>query len=246
MKILCENLELRISHKLIRCKDLYKTLALALKTLFTNSEIMNTIYIIMKKLELRKKYKSGNAIEIIRDAILIGELSGEIAQNDFADALGISRSPVREALIVLEYHGLVEKLPNQHVRIITLDDEAIKDLFTDMSLLELEAIKNFSCERLTELSLITSQADFHRELYKNINTPLRKKFLEIITETYLVFVLKHSDGTKINPVFETLRLSLRKPSTLKSCYVTYFEVLADELIHIRTENKNAEEEESSC
>lgn len=210
---------------------------------------MNTIYIIMKKLELRKKYKSGNAIEIIRDAILTGEISGEIAQNDFADSLGISRSPVREALIVLEYHGLIEKLPNQHVRIVNLDDESIKDLFIDMSLLELEVIKDFSCERLAELSLITSQTDFHRELYKNINSPLRKKFLEIITETYLAFVLRHSDGTKINPVFETLRLSLRNPSTLKSCYVTYSEVLASELKLIRAnteKNKNIPEEEPQC
>lgn len=211
---------------------------------FTNNEIMNTIYVIMKKLELRKKYKSGNAIEIIRDAILTGEISGEIAQSDFADALGISRSPVREALIVLEYHGLIEKLPNQHIRIITLDDEAIKDLFIDMSLLELEAIENFSCERLTELSLITGQADFHRELYRNIDSPLRKKFLEIITETYLVFVLRHSDGTNINPVFENLRLSLRDPNTLKSSYAAYAEVLASELKLIR--DNNILKEEPKC
>ncbi|MBQ3763537.1 MAG: GntR family transcriptional regulator, partial [Synergistaceae bacterium] len=68
--------------------------------------ICNIIYNIM--LELRKKYKSGNAVESIRNAILFGEISGEIAQNEFADSLGISRIPVREALIALEYHGLIE------------------------------------------------------------------------------------------------------------------------------------------
>ena len=41
-------------------------------------------------LELRKKYKSGSAAEIIRNAILSGEISGEIGQNEFADSLGIS------------------------------------------------------------------------------------------------------------------------------------------------------------
>ena len=55
-------------------------------------------------LELRKKYKSGNAAEILREAILTGDIPEgiSITQNEIADSLGTSRMPVREALISLE------------------------------------------------------------------------------------------------------------------------------------------------
>lgn len=195
---------------------------------------MYTIHAIM--LELRKKYKSGSAAEIIREAILLGEISGEIGQNEFADSLGISRIPVREALITLEYHGLIEKLPNQHVRITDIDDKAVKDLFIDMSLMEIEVIKNLNAENLQSLSSL-GQAEFHRSLYVNAVSPLRKTFLKILTETYIMFVLEHSDGRKINTVFGNLKLSLGDISILKACYTVYAEALAAEMIRIRKDNK---------
>ncbi|MBQ7155186.1 MAG: GntR family transcriptional regulator [Synergistaceae bacterium] len=192
----------------------------------------------MLKLELRKKYKSGSAAEIIGDAILTGNISGEIAQNEFADSLQVSRIPVREALIALEYHGLIEKMSNQHVRIINLSDADIRSLFADMSLLELEAMKSLPDERLEYLSSAVYPADFHRELYMNTESPLRKVFLRVITETYIVFVLEHSDGSRIAPVFETLKQSLRDYKTLRKSYNVYAEVLSDELIRIRREHRH--------
>ena len=190
-------------------------------------------------LELRKKYKSGNAVESIRNAILFGEISGEIAQNEFADSLGISRIPVREALIALEYHGLIEKLPNQHVKIVEIDDAAIKGLFSDMSLLELEVIKSLTSEKLKPLSFL-GQLEFHKEIRRFTKSPLRKTFLKIITETYLMFVLEHSDGRNLDPVFENLTHSLEDFDILKACYAVYAEVLSTELINIRRRKNYAE------
>ena len=194
-------------------------------------------------LELRKKYKSGNAVESIRDAILLGEISGEIAQNEFADSLGISRIPVREALIALEYHGLIEKLPNQHVKIVEINDAAIKELFSDMSLLELEVIKSLPSEKLKFLSSL-GQLEFHREIRRFTKSPLRKTFLKIITETYLMYVLEHSDehydGRNLAPVFENLKHSLEDFDILKACYAVYAEVLSTELINIRRRKNYAE------
>lgn len=187
-------------------------------------------------IELRKKYKSGSAAEIIRNAILSGEISGEIGQNDFAQSLGVSRIPIREALITLQYHGLIEKMSNQHVRIIFLDDTAIHDLFSDMSLLEIETIKTLTPGKIHQLSSL-SQTKFHREIYANTNSPLRKNFLRIITETYIAFILEHSDGVKISPVFENVKHSLDDMSILRAGYTVYAEVLASELIRIRNDNR---------
>ena len=197
----------------------------------------------MLNTEIRKKYKSGSAVEIIRNAILAGELSGEIAQNEFADSLGVSRIPVREALIALEYQGLIEKLSNQHIRVINLDGPAIRNLFADMSLLELEAVKALTSEELEHLATSASPAEFHRNLYGKTAPSLRRVFLRTITETYVMFVLEHSDGSRITPAFENLKSSLGDADTLKAAYAVYAEVLADELIRIRREEPAATEEE---
>ena len=193
----------------------------------------------MLKLELRKKYKSGSAVEILCEAILAGEISGEISQSEFAESLGISRIPVREALITLEYQGLIEKLSNQHVKIINLNAKSIKNLFSDMYMLEFEIIKNFPEEKSGNLLLTENQMEFHRFLYENAASPLRKKFLEIITESYLIFILEHSGGERIKTEFENLKIALNKSdfNILKNAYVVYAEVLADELIRIRKERQ---------
>ena len=187
-------------------------------------------------LELRKKYKSGSAAEIIRNAILSGEISGEIGQNEFAESLGVSRIPIREALINLQYHGLIDKMSNQHVRIIFPDDEAIREIFSDMSLLEIETLKTLTPGKIQRLSSL-SQIEFHRDIYMNTNSALRKNFLRITTETYIAFVIEHSDGVRISPVFEDLKHALDDMSILRAAYAVYAEVLASELIRIRNNNR---------
>lgn len=193
----------------------------------------------MRKLELNKKYKSGSAFEIIRDAVLAGDISGEISQNEFADSLGVSRIPVREALIALEYQGLIEKLPNQHVRIINLDEEAIRNLFADMSELSLKTIRNLSDENIHLLSLSESPADFHRILYENTPSPIRRVFLRIVTETYIMFILAYSDKGRILPAFENMKRSVKDFAELSANYAVYTDTFADELIRIRTHKEES-------
>ena len=187
-------------------------------------------------IELRKKYKSGSVAEIIRNAILSGEISGEIGQNEFAESLGISRIPVREAIISLQYHGLIEKMTNQHVRTIFPDDKAIREMFSDMSLLEIETLKTLAPGKIQHLSPL-SQIEFHRDIYMNTHSPLRRTFLRITTETYIAFILEHSDGAKISPVFENLKHALDDMSILRAGYAVYAEVLASEFIRIRNDNR---------
>ena len=51
--------------------------------------------------------------------------------------------PVREALISLEYQGLVMRLPSQHIKVITLTDENIRNIFHDLALLEIDTLKHY-------------------------------------------------------------------------------------------------------
>ncbi|MBQ4431925.1 MAG: GntR family transcriptional regulator [Synergistaceae bacterium] len=198
---------------------------------------MDTIFLIM--IELRKKYKSGSALEILQEAILSGDLQGGIiiTQAELAVSLEVSRMPVREALIALEYQGLIERIPGQHVRIASLDEGYIRAVFTDMGIIEAEAIKSLAAENIHALSLCGRQTDFHRAIRQHTDSPLRRKFLETITEVYVPFVLRECGNvSQIDAVFGNLLETVKYPldmEILRPCFAVYTEVLSREFMRIR-------------
>jgi DNA-binding GntR family transcriptional regulator len=72
-----------------------------------------------------------DATQALRDAILAGRFpaGARLRQTDLADQLGISRTPIREALGRLEYEGLVRLMPRGGVSVAVLDLEAAAALY---------------------------------------------------------------------------------------------------------------------
>jgi DNA-binding GntR family transcriptional regulator len=68
----------------------------------------------------------------LRDAILDGTLEpGEqLKDAEIAEWLGLSRTPIREALARLEEYGLVETAPNRYTRVTSLNAGDTRDAFT--------------------------------------------------------------------------------------------------------------------
>jgi DNA-binding GntR family transcriptional regulator len=68
----------------------------------------------------------------LRDAILDGTLEpGEqLTDAEIAEWLGLSRTPIREALARLEEYGLVETAPNRYTRVTPLTAADARDAFT--------------------------------------------------------------------------------------------------------------------
>lgn len=78
---------------------------------------------------LRRRRLVDDATQSLREAILNGRLTAgaRLRQTDLADRLGISRTPIREALTRLQQEGLIELLPHGGVRVILLNaDEAVE------------------------------------------------------------------------------------------------------------------------
>ena len=78
---------------------------------------------------LRRRRLVDDAAQILRRAILSGRFQGgaRLRQTDLADKLGISRTPIREALVRLRDEGLVELLPGGGVRVKVMNlDEAVE------------------------------------------------------------------------------------------------------------------------
>ena len=72
---------------------------------------------------IKKQLMRATAYEVLREAIISGELEpGEsIKDTELAARLGLSRTPVREALVRLADAGLVESKPGVYTRVATFD-----------------------------------------------------------------------------------------------------------------------------
>jgi len=93
----------------------------------------------------------------LRDAILKGQLKpGErLLENQLADKLGVSRTPVREALRMLEQENLVELIPRRGAQVLDISAEDIKNILEIRGALEAVSIRhacrNMNAENLAEL-----------------------------------------------------------------------------------------------
>src|SRR3981081_4145532 len=74
----------------------------------------------------------------LRDHIVEGNIpdGGRVPERQLCEMLGISRTPLREALKVLAAEGLVELLPNRGARVRQLSEHDLGELFDVMGGLE--------------------------------------------------------------------------------------------------------------
>jgi DNA-binding GntR family transcriptional regulator len=102
------------------------------------------------------------ATELIREAILDGRLDpgSRLKEEELAHQLGISRTPVREALLVLQAEGLIEATPNRGAVVRSHDADDLIDLYQLRSLLEGYAARQ-AAARVTaeEVGLLRESCD---------------------------------------------------------------------------------------
>jgi DNA-binding GntR family transcriptional regulator len=92
------------------------------------------------------------ALEEIREAIIHGELvpGAPLRLEDLARALGMSISPIREAVRRLEALGLAEHVPHHGAKVVALDVDDLRDLFQVRLAIETLAVRR-AAERFTRV-----------------------------------------------------------------------------------------------
>jgi DNA-binding GntR family transcriptional regulator len=93
-------------------------------------------------------------LRLSRD-ILSGQIDPgvRLVEEQLTRRLGISRAPVREALRLLAQQGLVEHVPRRGVRVATLSERDVQELYEVRDLLEREAVrKAFAVDHDVDLS----------------------------------------------------------------------------------------------
>jgi len=144
---------------------------------------------------------SDRIFEIIEKAILSGSIRpGErIIETELAKNLGISKSPVREALKKLEGEGIVELEPRKGFFVRTIGRKSIDDFCDVMFIIELEAarlsLKKKSeavCKRMDEI-LDNMKRDLRRKDYESYviqNRQFHGLFYELTENEWIIKISK--------------------------------------------------------
>ena len=109
-------------------------------------------------------------VERVRDLILEGalEVGAKVPERELCERLGVSRTPMREALKVLASDGLVTLIPNRGAIVRALTREDIDELFPVIGALEALA-GELACEVITD-SQIAAIEGLHDDMldhYRN-------------------------------------------------------------------------------
>lgn len=155
----------------------------------------------------------------IQNDILNGvyEPGDNLIETKLSEELGVSRTPVREALRQLELEGLVQSVPNKGVTVKGVSSEDIHDIYTIRMLIEGLAAR-WAAEKITpqELEELKEAVDLE-EFYtmKNDYSRLLKldtRFHDIIFKASKSMPLMHTLSTFHHYVQKARKISMSSPN----------------------------------
>ncbi len=171
----------------------------------------------------------------LRNAILTGELEpGErLMEVKLADKLGVSRTPIREAIRKLELEGLVVMTPRRGAEVASITIEDLKDVLEVRKVLENLAIE-LACERITKEEICELKANL--EKFKVV---IKKNSLTEIAVTDVKFhdiIYKATGNNRLIQILNNLReqmyryrLEYIKESEIRNNLVKEHEMIIDAL-----------------
>ncbi|MBN2033639.1 MAG: GntR family transcriptional regulator [Deltaproteobacteria bacterium] len=140
----------------------------------------------------------------LRGMIRSGELSRgqKIDEKHLSELMGVSRTPVREALRVLHSEGVVDLIPYRGAYVTQPSIEEIRDLFDVMGVLE------GTCAKLAALRMAEEDLKKIHTLHRSLERHFLRRDHEAYLETnhYVHLMIQELSGNKVlNDVLNGLR-----------------------------------------
>ena len=142
-------------------------------------------------------------VDRLREMIMAGELAGgdRLLEIQLSEQLEVSRTPIREALIVLAEEGLVEYRPNRGYVVRTFTLSYIMDAYVVREALEgvacrLAAERGIDNETFEKISALLQKSDrilATRGLSKDVRVPLRE-----VNDQFHSFIVQASGNAALS------------------------------------------------
>ena len=152
---------------------------------------------------LRRKSLKEGVFELLHQRIVAGKfIPGEwLRQEDISEQLGVSQTPVREALDLLVSVGLAERVPYRGVRVPELTPEVIVDAYILRLILESTAARlaaqNLDAEALQEMEDVVEQT---RQLMRLQDMSQHRQ----LNKRFHLLVAKASGNSLMNKLYEMI------------------------------------------
>lgn len=141
----------------------------------------------------------------LRQAILKGELKpGErLMEIQLAEKLGVSRTPIREAIRKLELEGLVIMIPRRGAEVAKISHKSLQDVLEVRGALE-ELATDLACQRISdeELKELTDAEDHFKKVVENNGTEME---IAEADEAYHDIIYKATRNDKLIQMINNLR-----------------------------------------
>lgn len=140
----------------------------------------------------------------LRQAILKGELEpGErLMEIQLAERLGVSRTPIREAIRKLELEGLVLMIPRKGAEVARISEKSLRDVLELRRSLEELAIE-LACQRMTE-----EEIDSLERAQKAFREAVDSKDVMLMAETdekYHEIIYQGTKNSRLVQILNNLR-----------------------------------------
>ena len=113
----------------------------------------------MNEVKITRKTVTASVVDVLREKIISNEIQGgsPLRQDALANQLGVSRIPVREALLQLEAEGLVQFAPHKGAVATRISAKEVDELFGLRAILECDVL-NRAMPEMTESDLANSES----------------------------------------------------------------------------------------
>ena len=165
----------------------------------------------MKPIE-RPRSITGEVAGRIREAIISGDLAldEDLSERQLAEKLGVSKTPVREALAQLRLEGLVRASPPRGVSVFTLSAEEIREMCEMRQALEVAAMR-LAMERNPE-SLIAALG----EVIDRMTAALANGDVKAYLAADTLFHLRFLENCGNSHLLETYKMHVGKIAALRT------------------------------
>ncbi len=168
----------------------------------------------MKRIKFSSKLRnyellSQKIYKILKEAIIKQDLppGAKLRETQIANELGVSRTPVREAIRRLSIEGFVEITPNQNSIVKDLSLEDLIDILKIREYLEGLSV-NLACNNITEKDVKKFES-----ILENMKTQIEKhnlKRFSSLDDRFHTYILKISKNKRLIQMMEIINDQIRR------------------------------------